>query len=90
LLDEPTSALDSQSEAMIQTALNRLSKGRTTIVVAHRISTIMNADNILVLKSGQVVEQGRHQDLLKNKSYYLELVNSQLFRDGESTIANKC
>ena len=90
LLDEPTSALDSQSEAMIQTALNRLSKGRTTIVVAHRISTIMNADNILVLKSGQVVEQGKHQELLKNKSYYLELVNTQLFRDGESTIASKC
>ena len=79
ILDEPTSSLDSKSEKVIESALDKLAHGRTTIVVAHRISTIMNADKILVLKSGVIVEVGSHKELLSNGSYYRELVNSQLF-----------
>ena len=79
ILDEPTSSLDSKSEKVIESALDKLAYGRTTIVVAHRLSTIMNAHRILVLKSGIVVEEGSHKELLSNDSYYHELVNSQLF-----------
>ena len=79
ILDEPTSSLDSKSEKVIESALDKLAHGRTTIVVAHRLSTIMNADRILVLKSGVIVEVGSHKELLSNGSYYRELVNSQLF-----------
>lgn len=79
ILDEPTSALDSNSEKTIQRALNTLALGRTTIVVAHRISTIVNANQILVLRSGAIVESGKHEELLRRDSYYRELVNSQLF-----------
>ena len=79
ILDEPTSSLDSKSEKVIEIALDKLAHGRTTIVVAHRLSTIMNAHRILVLKSGVVVEEGSHKELLSNGSYYRELVNSQLF-----------
>ena len=80
LLDEPTSALDSKSEFLIQKALKRLSVGRTTIVVAHRISTIVEADKILVLKSGRLIETGTHYELLKNESHYSDLVKSQLLK----------
>ena len=79
ILDEPTSALDSSSEKAIQIALDKLALGRTTIVVAHRISTIINASKILVLKSGSLIEQGRHDVLIRSDTYYRELVNSQLF-----------
>ena len=79
ILDEPTSALDSTSERMIQQALNKLALGRTTIVVAHRISTIINASEILVLRAGCLVERGTHKDLLENGRYYPELINSQLY-----------
>ena len=79
ILDEPTSSLDSKSEKVIESALDKLAHGRTTIVVAHRLSTIMNAHKILVLKSGVIVEEGSHKELLSNGSYYHELVNSQLF-----------
>ena len=80
LLDEPTSALDSRSERLIQKALKRLSIGRTTIVVAHRISTIIDANRILVLNSGKLIEQGTHEELLKTGSYYPDLVKSQLYK----------
>ena len=78
LLDEPTSALDSNSEKIIQQALDKLAIGRTTIVVAHRISTIVNASKILVVRSGAVTEADTHENLLKNDSYYRTLVNSQI------------
>lgn len=67
VLDEATSALDSESEALIQDALNRLMKGRTSIVVAHRLSTIAGMDKIVVLEDGKIMEQGSHEELLKNK-----------------------
>ena len=79
ILDEPTSSLDSKSEKVIESALDKLAHGRTTIVVAHRLSTIMNAHRILVLKSGVIIEEGSHKELLSNGPYYRELVNSQLF-----------
>ena len=73
LLDEPTSALDYKSEAAVQKGLVALSKGRTTILIAHRISTVMNADNIIVLKNGSLVEEGKHHELLKKGGVYADL-----------------
>jgi ABC-type multidrug transport system fused ATPase/permease subunit len=77
ILDEATSALDSESENLIQAALNRLMVGRTTLIIAHRLSTIMHADKIIVLDQGRVVEQGTHEVLLKNKSLYYHLYMAQ-------------
>lgn len=81
VLDEATSSLDSQSEALIQAALERLMVGRTSIVIAHRLSTILAADMILVLNKGELVEQGTHSELLARGGLYAELYNTQ-FRQG--------
>lgn len=77
LLDEPTSALDAETDAAIGEALANLSKGRTTVLVAHRFSTIMQADQIYVLEAGRLVEQGTHADLMRNKSIYERLFSLQ-------------
>ena len=77
LLDEATSALDLQSEYSVQMALDRASKGRTTIIVAHRLSTIRNADRIVYIHDGQVVEMGTHSQLIEQKGYYHQLVMAQ-------------
>ncbi|KAK9235080.1 P-loop containing nucleoside triphosphate hydrolase protein [Lipomyces kononenkoae] len=77
LLDEATSALDSESEKVVQAALDAAAKGRTTIAVAHRLSTIQKADVIFVFENGKVLESGTHQELLANKSKYYELVQMQ-------------
>ncbi len=77
LLDEPTSALDARSEALIQEALERLSGGRTTLVIAHRFATIRDADLILVLDKGRLVDQGRHEDLLARGGLYAQLYQMQ-------------
>jgi ABC-type multidrug transport system fused ATPase/permease subunit len=77
LLDEATSALDNQSEQVVQAALDSLMKGRTTIVVAHRLSTIRNADLIVVMERGQVKECGKHEELMQLNGLYAELVNLQ-------------
>lgn len=75
LLDEATSALDAESEKVVQDALDRVMVNRTTIVVAHRLSTIMNADLIVVVKNGVVVEKGRHETLINIQAgFYASLV----------------
>lgn len=85
ILDEATSALDSESERLIQQALERLMEGRTSFVVAHRLSTIINADEIVVLERGRVVEQGRHEELLIQHGLYAELCAKQFIgRETES------
>uniref|UniRef100_A0A0K8VT37 ABC-type xenobiotic transporter n=1 Tax=Bactrocera latifrons TaxID=174628 RepID=A0A0K8VT37_BACLA len=78
LLDEATSALDTASEAKVQAALEKASKGRTTIIVAHRLSTIRRADRIIVIDKGVVVESGTHAELMDLKSHYYNLVTKQL------------
>lgn len=78
LLDEATSALDAESEHLVQEALEKLMKGRTTIIVAHRLTTVRNADKICVLKNGDVVEQGTHDELLARQGLYATLVKRQL------------
>lgn len=78
LLDEATSALDGESEAHVQQALDNASKGRLTITVGHRLSSIKRADVIFVMDQGSVVEQGAHEELLERKGKYFELVQAQL------------
>ncbi|KAJ3014216.1 UNVERIFIED_CONTAM: ATP-binding cassette, sub-B (MDR TAP), member 4 [Siphonaria sp. JEL0065] len=80
LLDEATSALDTQSERLVQAALDVASKNRTTIVIAHRLSTIKNADKIVVLAKGKIIELGTHNELLTLKGVYFELVEKQKIR----------
>lgn len=77
ILDEATSSLDSESERLVQEALTNLMKGRTSIVIAHRLSTIKLADKILVVKEGEIVEQGTHESLLAESGFYAHLVNLQ-------------
>ncbi len=77
LLDEATSALDSESESIIQESINELSQNKTTLIIAHRLSTVINADKIIVIENGQIVEQGNHKELLSNKGTYSVLYNSQ-------------
>jgi len=79
LLDEATSALDTESEKLVQDALNNLMKNRTSLIIAHRLSTIQNADIIIVLESGQIVEQGTHLELLENNGLYRKLIDMQTF-----------
>jgi ATP-binding cassette subfamily B protein/subfamily B ATP-binding cassette protein MsbA len=83
LLDEATSALDTQSERMVQDALERLSQGRTTLVIAHRLSTVRNADNIIVLDHGRVAAQGTHESLLAEDGLYAQLCRLQ-FDEGRA------
>ena len=77
ILDEATSSIDTRTEIKIQKAFNRLMEGRTSFIVAHRLSTIKEADIILVMKAGSIIEQGNHEELLEKKGFYAELYNSQ-------------
>lgn len=77
ILDEATSSIDTRTEIKIQNAFGKLMEGRTSFIVAHRLSTIQNADIILVMKDGNIIEQGNHDELLKKKGFYYNLYNSQ-------------
>ena len=78
ILDEATSALDNKSEKVVQEALENLMKDRTVFVIAHRLTTIQNADVIVVINEGQIVEQGTHEELLKLNGAYSALYNTKL------------
>ena len=78
VLDEATSALDAETEALVQAAIGRLVRGRTTFVVAHRLSTVVKADRIVVLRAGHIVEEGTHRELLQRGGYYAKLVRKQV------------
>ena len=80
ILDEATSSIDTRTELQIQNAFDKLTKGRTSFIVAHRLSTIRNADVILVMKDGKIIEKGNHDDLLKQNGFYTKLYNSQFVK----------
>ena len=80
ILDEATSALDTESERLVQVALENMMKNRTSIIIAHRLSTIQNADEIIVMQKGVIIEQGQHQQLLDNKGVYDKLIAMQSFQ----------
>ena len=77
ILDEATSSIDTRTEIMIQEAFDQMMEGRTSFIVAHRLSTIRNADTILVMKDGSIIEQGSHDELMKKGGFYENLYNSQ-------------
>ena len=77
ILDEATSALDTESERLVQDALEKMMENRTSIVIAHRLSTIQKADVIVVLQKGKIVEQGTHTELIANDNIYKKLVEMQ-------------
>ena len=80
IFDEATSSLDSVSEKYIQKALDTLKKGKTTVVIAHRLSTVENANKIIVMDDGRIIETGSHHELINKKNYYYNLYNSQIFQ----------
>ena len=77
ILDEATSSIDTRTELKVQEAFDRLMRGRTTFIVAHRLSTIRSADKILVMRDGRIIEQGKHEELLAKGGLYSKLYNSQ-------------
>lgn len=77
ILDEATSSVDTRTEELVQVAMDKLSEGKTSFIIAHRLSTIRNADMILVMNNGDIIEQGTHDELLKQNGFYAELYNSQ-------------
>ncbi|MBU2327895.1 MAG: ATP-binding cassette domain-containing protein, partial [Alphaproteobacteria bacterium] len=87
LLDEATSALDAESETLVQMALDGLMRDRTTIVIAHRLATVLKADRILVLDDGRIVEEGTHQSLIQQGGLYAKLARLQFETGGRDFTA---
>ena len=81
ILDEATSSIDPESEKLIQKATEKITQNRTSIIIAHRLSTIEKADKILVMDSGKVVEEGKHEELLAKNGYYANLYRAQLYKE---------
>ena len=77
ILDEATSNVDTRTEELVQSAMDKLTVGKTSFIIAHRLSTIKNADLILVMNNGNIIEQGNHEELMKQNGFYAELYNSQ-------------
>ena len=90
ILDEATSALDNESERQVQASLERLMRGRTTLVIAHRLSTVQNADRIIVLDAGRIVEQGAHSELLAANGLYASLYKMQFREDSSPEALARC
>ena len=86
VLDEATSSIDTQTEQLIQNAIDHLLTNRTSFLVAHRLSTIRKADVILVVKDGHIVEQGKHEELLRRKGYYHDLYSKQFAQENAARI----
>ena len=86
VLDEATSSIDTQTEQLIQNAIDHLLTNRTSFLVAHRLSTIRKADVILVVKDGHIVEQGKHEELLRRKGYYHDLYSKQFAQESAARI----
>lgn len=86
ILDEATSEMDSESEILIQEALERLLKSRTALIIAHRLSTIQNADKIVVIKDGQIIQVGKHQELMAKSGYYRRLYELQFGKNSDSRL----
>ncbi|PSB56421.1 ABC transporter ATP-binding protein, partial [Chroococcidiopsis cubana CCALA 043] len=83
ILDEPTSSVDAETEALIMEGLDRLTVGRTTLIIAHRLSTVRQADSIVVLRAGQIVEQGTFAELMSQRSAFAALYRTQFSLQGE-------
>ena len=79
ILDEPTSSMDSRTEHLVMTGLQRLTAGRTVLVIAHRLATVQNADSVALLRGGRIVEQGKPSELLRRRSEFADLVALQSF-----------
>lgn len=84
ILDEATSSIDTRTEIRIQNAFAKMMKGRTSFIVAHRLSTIKEADIILVMKDGHIIEQGNHETLLAKNGFYATLYNSQFIQSEDA------
>ena len=77
ILDEATSNVDTRTEELVQSAMDKLTEGKTSFIIAHRLSTIRNADLILVMQDGNIIETGNHDELMNKKGFYAKLYNSQ-------------
>ena len=84
MLDEATSSIDTETETIIQEAMKTIMKDRTCLVVAHRLSTVVNSDLIVVMREGKILESGTHQELLALKGYYFNLYRNQFIQERES------